>query len=182
MGIILILSCMADFANSFIFPRYLTCISSCLVDIVNHIYFTDISLHTFLMFLIIYISSCLTDVVNPSTFTDIYSCLVDIANLYTYRYFFLCGRWFAIEEDDGSLDRILPVAGRDEILTFNHLFFDKARRKLFDDHLWISLVGRPSRSNFTRLQRLTCILCLLFTTMVTNAMFYGQEKVSCQYP
>ena len=97
---------------------------------------------------------------------------------YNSRYFFLCGRWLAVEEDDGLIDRILPVAGRDDIIRFEHLFFDKARRKLFDDHLWLSIVGRPSRSNFTRLQRLTCILCLLFTTMLANAMWYGRVKVT----
>jgi len=70
------------------------------------------------------------------------------------------------------------VAGRSDIIRFQHLFFDKARMKLFDDHLWLSIVGRPSRSNFTRLQRLTCILCLLFTTMLSNAMWYGRVKVA----
>ena len=71
------------------------------------------------------------------------------------------------------IDRLLPVAGREDILRFTHLFYDKARIKLFDDHLWLSIIGRPSRSNFTRLQRLTCIVCLLFTTMMANAMWYG---------
>ena len=33
-------------------------------------------------------------------------------------------------------------------------------------------MARPTRSNFTRLQRLTCCLLLLFTTMIANAMFY----------
>ena len=83
-----------------------------------------------------------------------------------------------MDEDDGQIDRVLPVASREDILRFQVLFFDKARRKLFDDHLWFSVVGRPTRSNFTRLQRLTCILCLLYTTMLANAMWYGRVEVA----
>jgi len=94
-----------------------------------------------------------------------------------FRYFFLCGRWLAVDEDDGEIDRVLPVAGREDILRFQNVFFDKARKKLFDDHLWLSIVGRPSRSNFTRLQRLTCVLCVLCTTMLANAMWYGRVEV-----
>ena len=67
---------------------------------------------------------------------------------------------------------MLPVAGTEEIQGFNHLFFAKARKNLTDDHLWVSLFSRPTKSNFTRVQRLTCCLSLLFTTMLANAMFF----------
>ena len=84
------------------------------------------------------------------------------------RYFFLCGQWLAADEDDGEVDRVLPVAGQEEITGFNHLFFSTARKNLTDEHLWISIVSRPTRSTFTRLQRLTCCLVLLFTTMIAR--------------
>ncbi|KAI8515776.1 hypothetical protein Bbelb_065890 [Branchiostoma belcheri] len=43
-----------------------------------------------------------------------------------------------------------------------------------DDHLWYSVAGRPARSPFTRVQRLSCCLTLLYSTMVTNIMFFGR--------
>ena len=78
-----------------------------------------------------------------------------------------------MDEDDGLIDPILPVAGIEEVTEFSHLFCSKAKHNLSEDHLWISVASRPRRSNFTRLQRLACCFLVLFTTMIANAMFYG---------
>ncbi|XP_066302803.1 polycystin family receptor for egg jelly-like [Branchiostoma lanceolatum] len=43
-----------------------------------------------------------------------------------------------------------------------------------DDHLWFSVALRPARSPFTRVQRLSCCLTLLYSTMITNIMFFGR--------
>ena len=45
-------------------------------------------------------------------------------------------------------------------------------RKFFDDHLWLSVAYRKSRSKFTRAQRLSCCVALLYLTMIANAMWY----------
>ncbi|XP_021359195.1 uncharacterized protein LOC110454143 [Mizuhopecten yessoensis] len=90
-------------------------------------------------------------------------------------YFFLCNRWLAVEEDDGMIDRMLPVAGTEDLTKFNTLFLTKTKRSLTDSHLWVSVFSRPQRSHFTRVQRLSCILSLVMTTMVANAMFYRTE-------
>ena len=44
-----------------------------------------------------------------------------------------------------------------------------------DSHLWVSVFVRPSRSNFTRAQRLTSAVAILFLSMITSAMFYKSE-------
>ncbi|XP_060067155.1 uncharacterized protein LOC132547415 [Ylistrum balloti] len=90
-------------------------------------------------------------------------------------YFFMCNRWLAVEEEDGMIDRMLPVAGKEDLTKFNTLFLTKTKRSLTDSHLWISVFSRPQRSHFTRVQRLSCILSLVMTTMVANAMFYRSE-------
>ncbi|ESP04057.1 hypothetical protein LOTGIDRAFT_109826, partial [Lottia gigantea] len=87
-------------------------------------------------------------------------------------YFFLCNRWLAVEEDDGMIDRILPVAGNSDVTNFNHLFFSQTKKNFTDSHLWISVFSRPQKSYFTRVQRVGCILSLVFTTMMADAMFY----------
>ncbi len=56
---------------------------------------------------------------------------------------------------------------------FSHLFASSASRNLSDGHLWFSVVARPPQSRFTRVQRVSCCLTLLVTTMLGNAMFYG---------
>ena len=54
-----------------------------------------------------------------------------------------------------------------------HNFMMKSTNDLRDGHLWLSIFSKPARSSFTRVQRLTCALCLLLMTMLTNIMFYG---------
>ncbi|ELU11187.1 hypothetical protein CAPTEDRAFT_119210, partial [Capitella teleta] len=34
------------------------------------------------------------------------------------KYFFLCNKWLAVDEDDGVIDRILPVSGKEEVTGF----------------------------------------------------------------
>lgn len=73
-----------------------------------------------------------------------------------------------------QVDRVLPVAGPEQLLEFSHLFSHNTRKKLSDDHLWYSVIARPPASRFTRLQRVSCCLLLLYTNMLANALFYGQ--------
>ena len=88
------------------------------------------------------------------------------------KYFFILDRWLAAGEDDGIIDRIVPLAGKDELTGFSHLFFTKAKKDLLDGHIWFSVFGKPHKSNFTRVQRLTCCLALLFATMCGSILLY----------
>ena len=88
------------------------------------------------------------------------------------RWYFICERWLAVEEDDGKVERLLPVASEKEFTYFQHLFVSKTVRELGDGHLWFSVVTRPANSPFTRVQRISCCLSLLCCTMITNCMFY----------
>ena len=65
------------------------------------------------------------------------------------------------------------MANEEEMVSFGHLFSSRAIKGLADGHIWFSIVSRPPTSNFTRVQRLSCALCLLCCTMITSAMFYN---------
>lgn len=75
-----------------------------------------------------------------------------------------------------QIDRIVPVAGKEQMTEFSHLFSERTSKSLSDGHLWFSVFARPPQSRFTRLQRVSCCLCLLFVSMLANAMFTGQES------
>ena len=84
-----------------------------------------------------------------------------------------CENWLAVESDDGKVCRVLPVSNQQELTSFNHVFSKQAVKGLADGHIWFSIISRPPTSNFTRVQRLSCALCLLCCTMITSAMFYN---------
>ena len=65
------------------------------------------------------------------------------------------------------------MANEQEMVRFGHLFSSRAIKGLADGHIWFSIVSRPPTSSFTRVQRLSCALCLLCCTMITSAMFYN---------
>ena len=89
------------------------------------------------------------------------------------QWFFVCENWLAVESEDGKVCRVLPVANDQELTNFQHLFTARTVKGLADGHIWFSIVSRPPSSNFTRVQRLSCALCLLCCTMITSAMFYN---------
>ncbi|XP_039274067.2 uncharacterized protein LOC120348022 [Styela clava] len=89
--------------------------------------------------------------------------------------YFLCDDWLAVDQSDGSVDRVILPAGSEEIESFKNLFNASTRRDFSDGHLWFSMFSRPTKSNFTRCQRLCCGVTLLLCTMLASAMFYGRE-------
>ncbi|KAJ8298359.1 hypothetical protein KUTeg_024890 [Tegillarca granosa] len=92
------------------------------------------------------------------------------------RYIFACDNWLAVEYGDGLIDRIIPVSDTEQMLVFEKLFSGHARYNITESHLWLSLLMRPEKSYFTRVQRLSCILALLLLTMIASAMFYRDSN------
>ena len=88
------------------------------------------------------------------------------------KFFFLCNHWLACDEGDGQVDRLFPVAGKDELRDFVHLFKNKTSRDFSDGHLWFSIAFRPVRSRFTCVQRVSCCLSLLMCSMLANVLWY----------
>ncbi|XP_066269369.1 polycystin-1-like protein 2 [Branchiostoma lanceolatum] len=84
---------------------------------------------------------------------------------------FLCNGWLAVEDPEG-IDRVIPVASPDELTSLGHLFRTSVRHVLTDKHLWYSILSRPTRSTFSRVERIMCGLSMLFSAMVASAMWY----------
>ena len=61
------------------------------------------------------------------------------------------------------------------MVSFKKRLNRKIHEGICDNHLWFSVAYRPPRSQFTRLQRISCCLSLLFSFMVVTAMFYGSD-------
>lgn len=108
------------------------------------------------------------------------------------KYPFVVDRWLAVDEDDGMIERMVPIAGLAELTNFDTLFAQRTKDQFTglpshlppnssllnpllpsppDHHLWFSVFARPARSRFTRVQRLFCCLSLLLLSMLASAMW-----------
>jgi hypothetical protein len=67
-------------------------------------------------------------------------------------------------------------------MSFKSIFSHHSKMNFLEEHLWMSLLYRPIKSNFTRVQRVSCLLALLFLTMITNAMFFRSSEETSDLP
>uniref|UniRef100_A0A7M5V1G8 Polycystic kidney disease protein 1-like 2 n=2 Tax=Clytia hemisphaerica TaxID=252671 RepID=A0A7M5V1G8_9CNID len=86
---------------------------------------------------------------------------------------FIVGKWFSVEKEEGFLVHNIAAASDSQMKEFNYLFANHARRQFADTHIWFSVYARPPESSFTRCQRLSVAMSLLFSVMLANIMFYG---------
>jgi hypothetical protein len=83
---------------------------------------------------------------------------------------------FAVEKDDGQIDRLLTVASKKQKRNAIQLAKKQIKGRLSDKHLWLSVFTRPVHSSFTRLDRVVCIFFLLYLHMLMDVMWYGLDK------
>ncbi|XP_066292702.1 polycystin-1-like protein 2 [Branchiostoma lanceolatum] len=84
---------------------------------------------------------------------------------------FMCDDWLDEEYSAGKFSRTIH-AQSDVDLSFGRTFKTAIRTKFTDGHLWLSVGTRRPRSYFTRVQRLSCCLCLLYCKMIASAMWF----------
>ncbi len=87
-------------------------------------------------------------------------------------WYFLCRSWLAVNLGGCKIDKTFPAATEEDLNEFHHLVLSKSVRDLKDNHLWFSVLIKPPQSYFTRLQRATCCLQLLLTSMTMNIIFF----------
>ena len=91
---------------------------------------------------------------------------------------FPVSQWFALEREDGRIERMLGLASSH--LDFSNEVVKRWQKGLTESHIWVSVIAKPRRSRFTRVQRVSCCLSVLLTSMFANAMFYKIEGKSVQ--
>ena len=104
---------------------------------------------------------------NPSWFVE----TVTIRDRQTEeQWTFPINRWLAVEKEDGVIE---VTVNNKSGTTFSSQVRSRFGRKTADSHLWMSVFGKPCSSTFTRVQRASCCLSVLFSAMIANAMFYN---------
>ena len=104
---------------------------------------------------------------NPSWFVE----TVTIRDRQTEELWtFPINRWLAVEKEDGLIE---VTVRNGSVGSFSGQVCSRFGRKIADSHLWMSVFGKPCSSTFTRVQRASCCLSVLFSAMIANAMFYN---------
>ncbi|XP_069762589.1 polycystin-1 isoform X2 [Narcine bancroftii] len=90
-------------------------------------------------------------------------------------YYFLVNDWLAVDNDgnEGRVEKEVLAASEAKLRGFSRIFMAELQRGFSEGHIWLSIWDRPHRSCFTRVQRVTCCLCLVFLCFCTTAVWYG---------
>jgi polycystin 1L2 len=59
--------------------------------------------------------------------------------------------------------------------SFNTQFSEQTQLNLTDSHLLVSTLIRPESSNFSRVQRLSCLFVFLLLSMISHAMYFKEN-------
>lgn len=83
---------------------------------------------------------------------------------------FANNEWLALERGDGRIERMLELLVNDD--TFKTNVLKRWWKGLTEKHIWVSVLAKPPRDPFSRVQRASCCLSILLSAMLANAMFY----------
>ena len=64
---------------------------------------------------------------------------------------FIVDRWLAVDEEDGLIERMVPISGEQELTNFATLFSHRTKNQLSDGHLWCAQ-GRSQVSEGEQVQ------------------------------
>ncbi|XP_008291325.1 polycystic kidney disease protein 1-like 2 [Stegastes partitus] len=99
---------------------------------------------------------------------------VTVQDLQTrHVYHFFCGCWLSTERGEAVTKKTFNAAKNNEIASFRNIFQSRTSTGFRDEHIWVSIVDPPSRSPFTRAQRVSCCMSLLLCTMAINIAFWN---------
>ncbi|XP_027986851.2 polycystin family receptor for egg jelly [Eptesicus fuscus] len=106
---------------------------------------------------------------------------IKVENLFSrHIWLFMCREWLSIET---SLDRTFPVTDPNTPLRRMDFLLIDATDKLGRNHMWFSMFASVIARGFNRLQRLSCCLAMLLSTLLCNIMFFNldpEEKPASQ--
>ncbi|KAI7790559.1 polycystin-1 [Triplophysa rosa] len=90
-------------------------------------------------------------------------------------YFFLVEEWLSVdnEKTDGRVEIEVEASEEADLRHWPRLLTWELQRAACESHVWLSLWERPTRSPFTRLQRVTCCSVLMHLCMLANAVWFG---------
>ncbi|XP_077614026.1 polycystin family receptor for egg jelly [Crocuta crocuta] len=99
---------------------------------------------------------------------------IKVENLFSrHIWLFICRKWLSI---DSSLDRTFHVTSPNQSLNKVDYFLIDSAYNLGRNHMWFSVFSGATARPFNRLQRLSCCLAMLLSSLLCNIMFFNLNK------
>ncbi|CAN0348536.1 unnamed protein product [Lampetra fluviatilis] len=98
------------------------------------------------------------------------------------QFYFVCNNWLAVDQGDGRVCRDITMSDHQTVFDSNRLFSSTMKSNYAEGHLWSSIFFRPSKNNFSRVERLSSCVSLLFLMMLVNAMWFETDKGQASTP
>jgi ABC-type multidrug transport system fused ATPase/permease subunit len=70
------------------------------------------------------------------------------------------------------IDRTIPIAMDEQILNLGSLTNKTVKENMAEDHIWWSIFARPVKSNYTRVQRVTCAFVFIYMIMLFHMLYF----------
>ncbi|XP_074083381.1 polycystin family receptor for egg jelly [Macrotis lagotis] len=110
---------------------------------------------------------------NEGSCPSWYLSRVKVENIFNRNiWLFLCRSWLSVE----SLEQTFEVADKARPISRKDYFLIHASDLLGTSHLWLSVFASVVTGPFNRLQRLSCCLTMLLSTLLCNIMFFNQDE------
>ncbi|XP_063164775.1 polycystin family receptor for egg jelly-like [Candoia aspera] len=115
---------------------------------------------------------------NVGSSPNWYLSRVKVFNVDTQQsWLFICRNWLGLGKADGKIERFISASTTKSKLQKMDYFLICLARDLEDNHLWLSIFSQVVTGSFTRVQRVSCCLAIMLSTLLLNIMFYsGQEE------
>uniref|UniRef100_A0A8C9EBU1 Polycystin family receptor for egg jelly n=1 Tax=Phocoena sinus TaxID=42100 RepID=A0A8C9EBU1_PHOSS len=111
---------------------------------------------------------------NEGSSPSWYLSRIKVENLFSrHIWLFMCREWLSI---DTSLDRTFQVTPPDKSLNRMDFFLTDLSYRLGRSHMWFSVFSGVIATPFSRLQRLSCCLAMLLSSLLCNIMFFNLNK------
>ncbi|XP_048463759.1 polycystic kidney disease and receptor for egg jelly-related protein-like [Rhincodon typus] len=115
---------------------------------------------------------------NVGTSPSWYLSRVKVQNVLTKKsWHFFCRKWLGTMKGDGLLHRTYPVMDPESLLRRKDVFFIETSSKIEREHLWFSVFAYDVDQTFTRIQRLSCCLTVLLSSLLLSLMLFQKREV-----
>ncbi|XP_048371306.1 polycystic kidney disease and receptor for egg jelly-related protein-like [Sphaerodactylus townsendi] len=114
---------------------------------------------------------------NGGSSPNWYLSRVKVLNVKTKQsWLFLCRNWFGLGKADCKIERSFLVTNQDLPLKKMDYFLIKLAKDLEDSHVWLSVFSQVVTGPFSRVQRISCCLVIMLTSLLFNIMFFSGEQ------